>query len=62
MKPRLLLVDDNRTILFAMREYFAERGYRVSCACTKNEAETLLAEHAYTALITAGTDPLSGFR
>lgn len=52
MKRRLLLVDDNRAILFAMQDYFTIAGYRVDCAYGQEEAILLLSRYAYTALIT----------
>jgi two-component system response regulator TctD len=49
--PRLLLVDDEDTILFAMREYFTASGFRVDCAGEREEAEALLASREYSAVI-----------
>ena len=31
MKPRLLVVDDEESILSAIRDYFEPRGYEVDC-------------------------------
>jgi DNA-binding NtrC family response regulator len=52
MQRRILIVDDEKTILFAMREYLAAYGYEVDCARDKREAEALLAERTYSVLIT----------
>lgn len=52
MRNRLLVVDDERAIQFAMREYFAAYGYDVDCALDKHEAEALLKERTYAVLIT----------
>ncbi|MGI8738232.1 MAG: response regulator [Gammaproteobacteria bacterium] len=52
MKPTILLVDDERAILFAIREYFAAYGFEVDCARDKQEALNLLAERSYAVLIT----------
>jgi DNA-binding response OmpR family regulator len=43
--PRMLVVDDEDSILFAMRDYFAHLGYEVDAAHDASEAETLLATH-----------------
>lgn len=64
MAPRILIVDDERAILFAMREYFTAYGFDADCARDKQEAEALLSEHAYAALITdlrlTGSDDTDG--
>lgn len=52
MPHKILIVDDEKTILFAMENYFAVSGYEVHCACNKQQAETLLTDHVYAALIT----------
>jgi DNA-binding response OmpR family regulator len=49
--PTLLIVDDEDAILFAMREYFMIRGYRVDCARGLDETATLLSRHPYSAVI-----------
>ncbi len=46
-RHRLLLVDDEESILFAMREYFTTFGYDVDCACELEEAEALVVKHRY---------------
>ena len=39
---RLLLLDDEETILFAFRNYFTRRGFDVVCARELEEAEALV--------------------
>ncbi len=51
MSPRLLIADDEETILFAMREYFETLGYEVDCASRVHEARALLATHSYAVVI-----------
>lgn len=51
MKPRLLVVDDEESILSAIREYFQPRGYDVDCARELEEAEALLAHIRYALVI-----------
>ena len=41
MTKRLLLIDDEETILFAFRNYFARQGFTVDCARELEEAEAL---------------------
>ena len=48
---RILIVDDEEPILFAMREYFSTKGYEVDCARETQEAEALLGEHDYALAI-----------
>jgi ActR/RegA family two-component response regulator len=38
---RLLLIDDEETILFALDRYFSRNGYKVDCARELEEAEAL---------------------
>lgn len=61
---RLLVVDDNETILFALREYFGRAGFRVTCASTLEAATACLAAARYDALIVdfrlSGTDSSEG--
>lgn len=45
MKPRLLIVDDEESVLFAVEAYFACNGFSVDCARDGRDAEVLL-EHA----------------
>lgn len=51
MQKRLLVVDDERVILFAIRRYFERRGFIVDCAREREEAEALLASEHYDAVI-----------
>lgn len=51
MHPRLLVVDDEESILFAMREYFTTMGYEVDCARELEEAQALLATKPYSLVI-----------
>lgn len=48
---RLLIVDDEEPILFALREYFSARSYEVDCASAREEAEELIAHRSYAAVI-----------
>ncbi len=62
--PRILIVDDEEPILFAMREYFSAQGFFVDCARETGEAEVLLRENAYAVAILdlrlSGTPGLEG--
>lgn len=51
MKPRILIVDDEEPILFAISEYFETLGYEVDCARELEEAEALLSHVHYRLLI-----------
>jgi DNA-binding response OmpR family regulator len=51
MTKRILIVDDERTILFAIRSYFNRFGYEVDCARELEEAEALLAHRRYDIVI-----------
>jgi ActR/RegA family two-component response regulator len=48
---RLLLVDDEDTIVFAMRRYFCAQGFDVDSARELNEARGLLSRGEYAAAI-----------
>jgi len=48
---RLLIVDDEKAILSAMRSYFETRGYAVDGATEREEAEALLAHVKYNCVI-----------
>jgi len=52
MRIRLLVVEDELSTVFAMREFFAQAGYDVDCASGLNEAAALLNQHQYEAVIT----------
>lgn len=51
MSNRILIVDDQRPILVAMKEYFGINGYEVDCASDFEEAEALLADVYYDVVI-----------
>jgi DNA-binding NtrC family response regulator len=51
MAHRLLVIDDEAPILFALREYFTLRGYEVDCAREPAEAEALIAGGTYAVII-----------
>lgn len=51
MATRLLIIDDEEAILFAMRAYFTRRGYAVDCAREQRQAEELLAAGEYAVVI-----------
>lgn len=48
---RILVVDDERGIVFALRAYFLQRGFVVDTASNEEEAQVLLAGNSYTAAI-----------
>jgi DNA-binding response OmpR family regulator len=48
---RILLVDDEKSIVFAVRQYFLKRGYVVDCAGTSEQALEFLAGHHYAVAI-----------
>ncbi len=50
-RPRILIVDDEASILFAMGEYFTVRGYTVDCARDVDEALALLDAHSFAVVI-----------
>lgn len=66
MSARLLLVDDQASILLALREYLEHRGFRVDCASTPAEADLLLARTAYDVVIAdlrlSAADAVGGLR
>jgi DNA-binding NtrC family response regulator len=51
MTVRLLVVDDEAAIVFALSEYFACHGWEVDCAGGLLEAEMQVDERDYTAAI-----------
>jgi len=51
-RVRLLLVEDELSTVFAMREFFSQAGYDVDCAAGLNESALLLDRHQYDAVIT----------
>jgi CheY-like chemotaxis protein len=48
---RILVVDDEEPILFAISDFFQGLGYAVDCAREKEEAEALLANVRYAVVI-----------
>jgi len=49
---RILIVDDEKTVLFSMRHYFNTLGYEVDCASDLATAKALLQETAYPVVFT----------
>ncbi len=47
----LLVVDDEESILFPVREFFKRRGFKVDCATDSRDAGILLENQLYEALI-----------
>jgi DNA-binding response OmpR family regulator len=50
--PRLLIVEDEISTVFAMREFFSFNGYRVDCAADERDAIALLDGSSYDVVIT----------
>lgn len=50
-RPRLLVVEDGEEVAFALREYFTEHGFDVSCATTLEEACAMAATLSFSAAI-----------
>lgn len=50
-KPRLLVVDDEESICFSMREYFSLHGFKVDTARELEEAEKLIEVTEYRVVI-----------
>src|ERR1044071_9853312 len=48
---KLLVVDDEESICFSMREYFSQHGFKVDTAREIEEAEGLLRETNYQVII-----------
>jgi DNA-binding NtrC family response regulator len=48
---RLLVVDDEESICFSMREYFSQHGFKVDTAREIEEAEGLIKETVYQVII-----------
>jgi two-component system response regulator PilR (NtrC family) len=48
---KILVVDDEATILFAMKEFLTHGGFMVDCAAEREEAEALIANRTYSAVI-----------
>lgn len=50
-RPRLLLVEDEESILFALRKYLSVQGFAVDCAPGRREAEEQLQRERYAAVV-----------
>ncbi|MGZ3387087.1 MAG: response regulator [Thermoanaerobaculia bacterium] len=48
---RILVVDDEKSITFALRQYFLQEGYVVDCAMSCEDALRLLAGNHYSVAI-----------
>jgi CheY-like chemotaxis protein len=48
---RILLVEDERAVLTAMKKFFVEEGFDVDCASEREEAEALIATTRYALVI-----------
>ena len=48
---RLLIIDDEETILFPLKRYFSRLHYRVDCAAELEEAEALVTYTSYDLVI-----------
>jgi DNA-binding response OmpR family regulator len=69
---KLLLVDDEESVLIGMRRYFQLAGFHVDCALDQEEAEAFLSEGSYDAAIvdlclwpgrgSSGLDVIGGVR
>jgi len=64
-EKKILMVDDKKTLCFAMREYFRLCNYQVDCAYDVDEATRLLNTSSYAVVIADldlnGTHNLDGF-
>jgi len=49
--PRLFLVDDDETVLYGYKRYFANSEYRTSCARTLKEAKEIMASERFDAML-----------
>jgi CheY-like chemotaxis protein len=48
---RMLVVDDERVIRFALRSYFTEHGFEVDCVADREEALSMLDRASYDIVI-----------
>lgn len=66
MEARLLVVDDEESILFAMHDYFGSLGYKVECARNMATAKALLRDAEYALMIAdlrlGGSDSQDGLK
>jgi len=51
MAIRLLIVDDQETILYGVRQFFERSGFEVDCASELEEAQALVTNRRYDAVI-----------
>jgi DNA-binding NtrC family response regulator len=51
MPHRILVLDDEEAILYALREYFSAFGYTVSCARELQDAKALLSSESFDLVI-----------
>jgi DNA-binding response OmpR family regulator len=51
MPHRILVLDDEEAILFALREFFTAHGYHVDCARDPREANALASNSTYDLVI-----------
>lgn len=51
MAMNMLVIDDQKSIAFAVRDYFSCHGYEVDCATDQNAAAAFLVEKRYTVVI-----------
>lgn len=49
--PRMLVIEDDLTIRYALRKYFTAAGFDVQCAGELEEAEALITTNAYDVVI-----------
>jgi DNA-binding NtrC family response regulator len=52
MKCRVLIVDDEQTVLYAMQHFLTTKGFDVLCAIELEEAQALLTNHEFDIVIT----------
>lgn len=53
MRQRLLIVDGNASFALRVRQYLTARGFEVDCASELEEAQALLTQVRYAAMIAA---------
>ena len=51
MGRRILIIDDEESLLFAFKSYFENEGYQVVCAREREEAEALLVHDNFDIII-----------
>lgn len=63
-QQRILVVDDEQIILFAIREYLKALGYKIDCAADMEAAQALISDISYRAVLVdlrlAGVDGVEG--